>query len=83
MLYGNELDGEQSALVRAALKNELCDAEGAFDLIDFGDNRMLQNIIYNIIYLGMPSAVERAMSHDGVVDENKSVRRKKGQFEEI
>ena len=83
LLYGGELDDEKRAIVRAALKNELCDAEGAFDLIDFGDNRMLENIIYNVIYLGMPLTVDRVMKRDGCTDENKSVGRKKGQFEEI
>ena len=79
LLYGGELDGEQSALVRAALKNELCDAEGAFDLIDFGDNQMLQNIICNIIYLGMPGTVDKVMKRDGC----DNAGRRKGQFEEI
>ena len=73
LLYGGELDEERQALVRAALKNELCDAEGAFDLIDFGDNRMLENIICNIIYLGMPMTVDRVMKHDGCADKNKGV----------
>ena len=83
LLYGGELDEERKSLVRAALKAELCDAEGAFDLIDFGDNRMIENIIYNIIYLGMPNTVDRVMKRDGCADENKSVGRRKGQFEEI
>ena len=83
LLYGGELDEEKKSLVRAALKAELCDAEGAFDLIDFGDNRMIENIIYNIIYLGMPNTVDRVMKSDGCADENKSVGRRKGQFEEI
>ena len=39
LLYGGELDEDKKSLIRAALKAELCDAEGAFDLIDFGDNR--------------------------------------------
>ena len=65
--------------MRAALKNELCDAEGAFDLIDFGDNRMLQNIICNIIYLGMPGTVDKVMKRDGC----DNAGRRKGQFEEI
>ena len=83
LLYGGELDEEKRSLVRAALKAELCDAEGAFDLIDFGDNRAIENIIYNIIYLGMPNTVERVMKRDGCADENKNVGRRKGHFEEI
>ena len=83
LLYGGDLDEAKSELVRTALKAELCDAEGAFDLIDFGDNRMIENIIYNIIYLGMPNTVDRVMKRDGCADENKSVGRRKGQFEEI
>ena len=83
LLYGRELNAEHSQLVREALKVELSDAEGAFDLIDFGDNRMIENIIYNIIYLGMPLTVERVMKREGNADENKRARREKGQFEEI
>ena len=83
LLYGGELSDESAALVSTALKVELADAEGAFDLIDFGDNRILENIIYNIIYLGMPLTVERVMKREDGADENKSTRTEKGQFEEI
>ena len=83
LLYGGELDEGKKSLVRVALRAELCDAESAFDLVDFGDNRMIENIIYNIIYLGMPNTVDRVMKGDGCADENKSVGRRKGQFEEI
>ena len=72
-MYGRELLPSEIELVLAALKNELCDAEGAFDLIDFGDNERLLGIVRNVIYLGMPHRVESIVSKDNC--------RKKGQLE--
>lgn len=57
-LYGDaplkqeELDG-----ISDALKNELIGLEAALDLIDFGSDTTIKNIIYNIIYLGMPKKI--------------------------
>ncbi len=82
LLYGETLDEGKKELISAALKNELCDAERAFDLIDFGDNKMLENIICNIIYLGMPNTVERVMSREDSKGKMTNSR-KKGHFEEI
>ena len=82
LLYGETLEDSEKQLISAALKNELCDAERAFDLLDFGDNKMLENIICNIIYLGMPDAVERVMSREESEVKTRNSR-KKGHFEEI
>ena len=58
-LYGDtplkqeELDG-----IADALKNELIGLEAALDLVDFGPDPTIKNIIYNIIYLGMPKKID-------------------------
>lgn len=62
LLYGEELSDRQKTLLADALKNELCDAERALDLIDFKDNKMLENIIRNVFYIGMPNTVERVLA---------------------
>ncbi|MBQ8140335.1 MAG: hypothetical protein IJ038_01410 [Clostridia bacterium] len=61
-IYGGEMSERDKAVVSDALKNELCDAECAFDLIEFGDDPILKNIIYNVFYLGMPRTVESVVS---------------------
>jgi hypothetical protein len=83
LLYGENISDGDKALISTALKNELCDAEKAFDLLDFGDNKILENIIYNIFYLGMPRTVERVMSRNEKNGKNEKSRRKKGQFEDL
>ena len=57
LLYGGalpleeELDG-----IRNALKNELFGAEAAADLMEF-ENPIIRELIYNILYLGMPERI--------------------------
>lgn len=72
-MYKRELKTSEKNLVADALKNELLSAEAAFDLIDYGDNARLCEIIKNIIYLGMPSVVNKVIKNEDC--------RKKGQFE--
>ena len=63
LLYGNESPDESTLEgIRIALKNELCSAEGAIDLIDF-ENPSVKNIIENILYLGLPARIEE-ISHN-------------------
>jgi hypothetical protein len=57
-LFGQTPSEAQKQMISDALKNELCDAERAFDLLDYHDNELLCGIIKNIIYLGMPKTVE-------------------------
>ena len=58
-LYGtSSLTEEQTEDIQAALKNELIELEAALDLVDFGSDPTVKNIIYNIIYLGMPKRIE-------------------------
>lgn len=59
LLYGGELPDEQKREgIRLALKNQLYDAEAAADLITF-DNEIIENIIQNILYLGLPQRIEK------------------------
>lgn len=64
LMYGREIDERERGLVANALKNELCDAEKAFDLLDFGDDKSLENIISNVLYLGMPRTVESVLDSE-------------------
>ena len=58
-LYGtSSLTEEQINSIQSALKNELIELEAALDLIDFGSDPTVKNLIYNIIYLGMPNRIE-------------------------
>ena len=47
--------------LETALTYELMEAEKAFDLIEYPDGDM-KEVIFNIIYLGMPSAAKRVLS---------------------
>jgi hypothetical protein len=58
-LYGTSALSESDADgIRIALKNELIELESALDLVDFGSDPTVKNLIYNIIYLGMPKRIE-------------------------
>ena len=58
LLYGHVPTAEEREGIEIALKNQLFDAEAAFDLCDFvcEDHR---SIVYNILYLGMPARIEK------------------------
>ncbi len=77
LLYGNELTVAQRNLLADALKNELCDAELALDLIDFKDNKILENIIRNVFYLGMPKTVESILANESLDKNDKNCRGRK------
>ena len=58
-LYSNAMpDEEQLSDIQVALKNELMGLEAALNLVDFGDDPTVKNILYNIIYLGMPKKID-------------------------
>jgi len=59
LLYGGSLptDAEWTA-IQSALKNELFAAEAALDLMEF-EIPDIQNIVRNILYLGMPDRIEQ------------------------
>ena len=56
--------------IAIALKNELAQAENAFDLLTF-ENEMQKNIVANIIYLGMPRTVEELLRQKQQGDDEK------------
>ena len=51
-------DEQKREGIRLALKNQLYDAEAAADLMTF-DNEIIENIIQNILYLGLPQRIEK------------------------
>ena len=58
-LYGtSSLTQEQAEGITIALKNELIELECAINLVDFGSDPTVKNLIFNIIYLGMPKRIE-------------------------
>ena len=58
-IYGGELPTrEQVGDIAAALKNELIRAEVALQLVDFDEFDTVKNILFNILYLGMPKKIE-------------------------
>lgn len=58
LLYGHAPTAEERQGIEIALKNELFSAEAAMDLIEF-DCEDFKNIVYNILYLGMPGRIEK------------------------
>ncbi len=59
MLYNGTIPtADEAAKISEALKIELSELENALDLIDYGNDLTIKNIIYNIIYLGMPRRIE-------------------------
>ncbi len=60
---GNIPSKEQTADVELALKNELIELENALDLIDYGTDNTVKNILSNIIYLGMPKKIESIVTN--------------------
>ncbi len=65
LYMGQPLTDEQKESVSVSLRLELLAAEPAFDLIDFDDNRDIEEIIHNIIYRGMPDVAERVLEING------------------
>ncbi len=57
LLWGRVPGKDEREGIKNALKNELCDAEAAIDLI-LVENLIIQQIIENILYLGMPERIE-------------------------
>ena len=75
LLYGKALPDESELEgIRIALKNELCSAESAFDLIEF-ENDDIKNIVMNILYLGMPDRIDSISADIGKNGKNKTAER--------
>ena len=61
LMYGECFGDEEKKSVQTALLCELSGLERAVDLIDFSDYRDIGEIIKNIIYLGMPEQMNKAL----------------------
>ncbi len=58
LLFGRIPTKEEEEGICDALKNQLCDAESAVNLMDF-EAPDVEHIIWNILYLGMPQRIEQ------------------------
>ena len=61
LAYGNALSEEDKKGVKDALLNYLSDMETAFDLMDEAADPVRREILNNILYLGMPQAMDRVL----------------------
>ncbi len=61
LLYGEQIDEELREGVRTALLQGLCDLEAAFDLLPQRDDPTAREVLNNILYLGMPHAIDRVL----------------------
>ncbi len=75
LLYGHVPTAEEREGIEIALKNELFGAEAAVDLIEF-ECEDLKNIVYNVLYLGMPARIERINREREAGCQKKSKKRK-------
>jgi hypothetical protein len=62
LAYGDTLTKEDKEGVKDALLHYLSDMEAAFDLMDGAADPVRREILNNILYLGMPQAVNRVLS---------------------
>ncbi len=60
-LFGDSFGDEQKNSIKTALLCELKQLEAAVNLVDFSSCPDIGEIIYNIIYLGMPEQMDRAL----------------------
>ena len=68
MYSGEALSDENRATIKCALLLECRKLEGAVNLLPFGTHAIIENIINNIIYLGLPKRIEfldKSQSCDG------------------
>lgn len=61
LAYGHALTDEDKAGIKDALLCCLCDLEKPFDLMDASDDLTRKEILNNILYLGMPHALDRVL----------------------
>ncbi len=60
-IYGDSLEDSQKESIKTALLCELGRLEAAVNLIDFSSCPDIREIIYNVIYLGMPEVMHKAL----------------------
>lgn len=65
LAYGGAISDEDKAGIKDALLCTLCDLEKAFDLLEGGNDPTRREILNNILYLGMPHALERVLTGEG------------------
>lgn len=61
-LFGDEMTEDNRNAIALAMKKLLSDAECALSLIDNYPDTDVKEIIYNIMYLGLPNTVERILN---------------------
>ena len=69
LIYGSSLSTEDREGIKDALTLTLCDLEKAFDLLDADDDPTRKEILHNILYLGMPHALERVLKGEATQKE--------------
>lgn len=62
LVYGGLMSEGDKASVRSALVAGLCDLERAFDLLPQRDDPTGREILNNILYLGMPAAIDKVLA---------------------
>ncbi len=60
-IYGENFSTEQRESVKTAMLCELKHLEAAVNLVDFSSCRDIGEIVYNIIYMGMPEQMEKSL----------------------
>ena len=68
LAYGSTLSAEDREGIKDALLCTLCDLEKAFDLME-SDDSTRKEILNNILYLGMPQALERVLKGEATPKE--------------
>ncbi len=68
LAYGGSLSDEDKAGIKDALLCGLCDLEKAFDLLESNDPTR-KEILNNILYLGMPHALDRVLKGEAAQKE--------------
>ena len=75
-IYDGEIpNANQREVILDALKIQLSELEPAFDLIEY-DDRDMQGIINNILYLGMPKSAKDALGLSNDCKDNNSKRKR-------
>ncbi len=69
---GKDLTYENRQTIKCALLLECKKLEGAVNLLPFGRRAIIENIINNIIYLGLPKRIEFLDKKDGAEGEGKA-----------
>ena len=73
LLYGGEaLTAENKKSIKCALLLECKRMESALNLLPFGNRRIIENILKNIIYLGLPKRIEFLDTEDDVKEDASS-----------